>query len=111
PLVADDLPIGAIGVYAEEPGAYGADAAELLRLLADQAAIVLTNARLYAEAEVSAQQLAHRVEAQKSLGEIAAAITSLRDPSAVLERTVAETKRLLSAEHVVIHQVRAGTRE
>ncbi len=111
PLVADDEPIGAIGVYAEHPGAYDADAGELLGLLADQATIVLTNARLYAEAEVAADKLAHRVEAQKSLGEIAAAITSLRDPAAVLDRTVAETKRLLGAEHVVIHQVRAGTRE
>ena len=111
PLVADDEPIGAIGVYAEQPGAYDADAGELLGLLADQAAIVLTNARLYAEAEVAADKLAHRVEAQRSLGEIAAAITSLRDPAAVLDRTVAETKRLLGAEHVVIHQVRAGTRE
>jgi len=111
PLVADDEPIGAIGVYAEHPGAYDDDAGELLGLLADQAAIVLTNARLYAEAEVAAAKLAHRVEAQKSLGEIAAAITSLRDPAAVLDRTVAETKRLLGAEHAVIHHVRAGTRE
>jgi PAS domain S-box-containing protein len=111
PLLADDVPIGAIGVYAEVPGVYDADAGELLGLLADQAAIVLTNARLYAEAEIAAEKLAHRVEAQRTLGEIAAAITSLRDPSAVLRRTVAEAKRLLQAEHVVIHQVRAGTRE
>jgi len=111
PLLADGMPIGAIGVYANAPGAFDADAAELLGLLADQATIVLTNARLYAEAEVAARQLAHRVEAQRSLGEIAAAITSLRDPSAVLRRTVAEAKRLLSAEHLVIHQVRPGTRE
>ena len=111
PLLADDEPIGAIGVYSETPGAFDADDGELLGLLADQAAIVMTNARLYAEAEVSAAKLAHRVEAQRSLGEIAAAITSLRDPSAVLRRTVAEAKRLLGAEHLVIHQVRAGTRE
>ncbi|HEX7172118.1 MAG TPA: GAF domain-containing protein [Candidatus Limnocylindria bacterium] len=111
PLLADDEPMGAIGVYAEVPGAFDSDAAELLGLLADQAAIVLTNARLYAEAEIAASKLAHRVEAQRSLGEIAAAITSLRDPSAVLRRTVAEAKRLLGAEHLVIHQVRSGTRE
>jgi PAS domain S-box-containing protein len=111
PLLANDEPIGAIGVYTEEPGTFDADDAELLGLLADQAAIVLTNARLYAEAEISAQQLAHRVEAQRSLGEIAASITSLRDPSEVLRRTVAEAKRLLGAEHLVIHQLRADTRE
>src|SRR5687768_1096588 len=111
PLLDDDGPMGAIGVFAETPGAFDADAGELLGLLADQAAIVLTNARLNAEAEITAEKLAHRVEAQRTLGEIAASITSLRDPAAVLSRAVAETKRLLDAEHVVIHQVRAGTRE
>ena len=111
PLLTDEGPMGAIGVYAERPNAFDADAAELLGLLADQAAIVLTNARLYAEAAVSAEQLAHRVEGQRTLGEIATAITSLRDPAAVLSRTVAEAKRLLHADHVVIHQVRAGSSE
>jgi PAS domain S-box-containing protein len=111
PLVAEDGAIGAIGVYAETPGSFNIVDAELLRLLADQAAIVLTNARLNAEAEVAAEKLAHRVEAQRTLGEIAASITSIRDPSAVLSRAVAEAKRLLDAEHVVIHQVRRGTRE
>ncbi len=111
PLIGPDGAIGAIGVYSEEPAAFDADSAELLRLLADQAAIVLANAKLNAEAEVSAHQLAHQVEAQRTLGEIAAAITSLRDPSAVLLRTIDEVKRLLHADHVVIHQVRAGTHE
>ena len=111
PLVAEEVAIGAIGVYAETPGAFNSVDAELLGLLADQAAIVLTNARLNAEAEVTAEKLAHRVEAQRTLGEIAASITSIRDPSAVLSRAVAEAKRLLDAEHVVIHQVRSGTRE
>lgn len=111
PLLGEDGPIGAIGVFAETPAAFDADAGELLGLLADQAAIVLTNASLNAEADVAAAKLAHQVEAQRTLGEIAASITSLRDPSAVLSRAVSETKRLLNAEHVVIHQVRAGTRE
>ncbi|MBA3587736.1 MAG: GAF domain-containing protein, partial [Chloroflexi bacterium] len=111
PLIGDGGPMGAIGVFAESPRAFDADAGELLGLLADQAAIVLTNARLNAEAEVTAQKLAHRVEAQRTLGEIAASITSIRDPAAVLSRTIAEAKRLLGAEHVVIHQIRAGTRE
>ena len=111
PLLGEDGPVGAIGVFAETPGAFDADAGELLGLLADQAAIVLANASLNAEADVTAEKLAHQVEAQRTLGEIAASITSLRDPSAVLSRAVAETKRLLDAEHVVIHQVRAGTRE
>jgi PAS domain S-box-containing protein len=109
PLVADGVAIGAIGVYSEEPGTFDADDGELLGLLAGQATIVLTNARLNAEAAITADQLAHRVEAQRTLGEIAASITSLRDPSAVLARTIDEAKRLLDADHVVIHQVRPGS--
>jgi two-component system, NarL family, sensor histidine kinase UhpB len=111
PLLGEGGPIGAIGVYSTSVGAFHDDDGELLGLLADQAAIVLTNARLYAEAAVSAEKLANRVEAQRTLGEIAAAITSLRDPSAVLRDTVSEAKRLLQAEHVVIHQVHPETRE
>lgn len=111
PLIAEGGPIGAIGVYSERPGAFDADDGELLGLLADQAAIVLTNARLNREAEVAADRLARRVEAQRTLGEIAAAITSLRDPSAVLMRTIKEATRLLDADNVVIHQVRPGSRE
>ncbi|MGH2427835.1 MAG: GAF domain-containing protein [Candidatus Limnocylindria bacterium] len=111
PLIGEDGPIGAIGVYAERPGAFDADDGELITLLADQAAGILTNSRLYRETQTFAEQLERRVEAQRALAEIAAEITSLRDPSAILRRTVAEAKRLLGAEHVVIHQVRAGTRE
>jgi len=111
PLIAEGGAVGAIGVYSEEAAAFDADDGELLGLLADQAVIVLSNARLNAEAEVSAAQLAHRVEAQRTLGEIAASITSLRDPSAVLRRTIDEARRLLDADHVVIHQVRPGSRE
>ena len=56
PLIAEDGAIGAIGVYAETPGAFDGDDGELLGLLADQATIVLTNARLNAEAEVDRRQ-------------------------------------------------------
>ncbi|MGI8657542.1 MAG: GAF domain-containing protein [Candidatus Limnocylindria bacterium] len=68
-------------------------------------------ARLERELRDQAEELAHRVEAQRTLGEIAASITSIRDPSAVLNRAVAEAKRLLDAEHVAIHQVRGGSHE
>ncbi|MCV0402397.1 MAG: GAF domain-containing protein [Chloroflexi bacterium] len=111
PLVGEHGPAGVIGVYTERPGSFDQDDAEILGLLADQAAIVLSNARLNAEAEISAEKLARRVEAQRTLGEIAASITSIRDPSAVLSRAVAEAKRLLDAEHVVIHQIRTGSHE
>lgn len=111
PLLFEGEAIGALGVYSERPAAFGAAHGELLGLLAAQATIVLTNARLNARAAVTAEQLERQVEAQRTLGAIAASITSLRDPAAVLARTIDESRRLLHADHVVIHQLVPGTNE
>ena len=91
PLIADSAPLGAISAYSTRPDAFDDDDAQLLGALASQAAIVLGNARLYEELE-------RRVEAQRSLGEIAARITAIRDPGDVLQRTLDEAVRLLDAD-------------
>src|SRR5690606_3141217 len=92
PLVGEEgVPLGAITAYSTERDAFGTDDGELLGALASQMAIVLGNARLYEELE-------HRVEAQRSLGEIAARITAIRDPGDVLQRTLDEAVRLLDAD-------------
>ncbi len=96
PLLGEDGPIGAIGVYAEVPDAFDADAAELLGLLADQAAIVLINARLYDE-------LRQRADAQRSLSVIAAQIAALHDPHTVIQRAVTDAARLLRADRAQIN--------
>src|SRR5699024_3407937 len=53
---------GTITVQSTERGAFGRDDAELLKLLADQAAIALTNARLYAEVQESERRYRHLVD-------------------------------------------------
>ncbi len=103
PLLGEDGPIGAMGVFVRRPGAFDADAAELLGLLADQATIVLTNARLYAEAEIAAAQLSERIDAQEAVAAISAEIVTLRDPAAVLQRTAEEALRLLEADTAIIN--------
>jgi len=62
PLVGPDRLIGTITVQATETNAFGSGDAELLKLLADQAAITLTNARLYAELEESERRYRHLVD-------------------------------------------------
>ena len=62
PLIGTDRLIGTLTVQAEEADAFGTDDAELLQLLADQAAIALTNARLYAEVEESERRYRHLVD-------------------------------------------------
>src|SRR5690606_26026497 len=54
--------IGTITVQSTEPNAFDEQDAELLKLLADQAAIALTNARLYAEVEESERRYRHLVD-------------------------------------------------
>jgi PAS domain S-box-containing protein len=66
-------------------------------------------ANLEAELRERAGELERRVEGQRALAEIAAQITSLRDPHLVLDESVREAARLLHAEHAVIQQVQPGT--
>lgn len=91
PLPSETGPLGAISAYAGARDAFDEEAAEVLGALASHAAIVLVNARLYAELE-------HRVEAQRTLGGIAARITAIRDPGDVLQGTLDEAVRLLEAD-------------
>jgi PAS domain S-box-containing protein len=62
PLIGTDLLLGTLTVQSMEASAFGPDDAELLQLLADQAAITLTNARLYAEVEESERRYRHLVD-------------------------------------------------
>ncbi len=105
PLLGEDGPIGAIGVYAEAPGAFGADSAELLGLLADQAAIVLINARLYAEAEISAARMARQVEAQQRLLHINQRLLSTLDPADVLELVADGLKSVVWYDYLGVYRV------
>ena len=67
-----------------------------MQLFAAQAAVAITNARLY-------EQLRNRVDAQRSLAEIAAQIAALHEPLTVIERAVADAARLLRADRAQIN--------
>jgi PAS domain S-box-containing protein len=108
PLHQEEGPMGALTVYAKAGAAFDEDDADLLDALAGHAAIVQTNARLYAEAQQAAEELAHLVEAQRSLASIAAQISGIRDPAAVLQRTVDEARRLLNADLAQINPLDAA---
>src|SRR4029450_3703465 len=69
-----------------------------LGALAAQAAIAMTNARLIEELERSQSALEARAERERSLRDIAARITSLRDPGEILARVVEESRRLLGSD-------------
>jgi PAS domain S-box-containing protein len=103
PLIIEDEPMGTLTVHATRADAFGPEDAELLGALASHAAIVQNNARLYAETQQAADELARLVEAQRSLSAIATQITSLRDPAVILQRTVDEAHRLLGADLALVN--------
>lgn len=98
PLVGEEGALGTLTVHSSRPDAFGEADAEVLSVLAGQATIAVTNARLYEELE-------RRVETQASVAAIAAEIAALRDPSAVVQRTVDEAQRLLDADAALINPV------
>jgi PAS domain S-box-containing protein len=112
PLIAQGKVLGAMGAYSSRPDDFDDARIGLLRALADHAAAAIANARLIARLERSEAELARRVEAQRALGGIAADITSIRDPTAVLQRTVDEAARLLGGDggEIGVLEVREGDR-
>jgi PAS domain S-box-containing protein len=102
PLIGDAGALGTLTVHSSQPDAFANADGEVLSILAGQAAIAVTNARLYAELE-------RRVETQATVAAISAEIAALRDPSAVVQRTVDEAKRLLDADAALINPVDSGS--
>jgi PAS domain S-box-containing protein len=98
PLVSERGALGTLTVFSDRPSQFTAADAALLGVLADQAAIAMTNARLIDELERSQAALEARAERERSLRDIAARITSLRDPGEILARVVEESRRLLGSD-------------
>ena len=96
PLIGEEGALGTLTVRSSVPEAFTDADAELLAILAGQAAIAVTNARLYDE-------LRRRVETQATVSAISNEIAALRDPSAVIQRTVDEAIRLLNADAALIN--------
>ena len=100
PLVSGEEVIGAMNISrlgGPEVAFTEADF-ELVQLFAGQAAVAITNARLY-------EQLRDRVDAQRTLAEIAAQIAALHEPQTVLDRAVADAARLLRADRAQINLI------
>ncbi len=90
--------LGAITVYADRRDAFDEQDAAVLAGLADQASIAIANVQLIAELERSREENAQRADAERTLREIAARVSSILDPATVLTRIVAESARLLGSD-------------
>jgi len=97
PVATDAGPLGALEVYSTRPFAFDDADAALIRSLADQAAIAIANARLIEELARSREEVARRADSERTLREIAARLSAMRDPNEVLEQVVGAATRLLRA--------------
>ena len=70
----------------------------LLAALADLATIAIHNAELIRELGRSREETSRRAETERTLREIAARVTAIRDPDAILGLIVDETRRVLASD-------------
>ncbi len=90
--------LGAITVYSDRRDAFDEQDAAVLAGLADQASIAIANVTLIDELERSREENAQRADAERTLREIAARVSSILDPATVLTQIVAESARLLGSD-------------
>ncbi|HEX2753817.1 MAG TPA: GAF domain-containing protein, partial [Candidatus Limnocylindrales bacterium] len=98
PLIAGDHVFGAMGTYSSRPDSFDEHDVALVRALADHAAAAMANAELIEQLAGSRAELERRADAERSLREIGARITAVRDPAEVLQLAVDEAARLLGAD-------------
>ncbi|MEA2578313.1 MAG: hypothetical protein QOD78_1901, partial [Chloroflexota bacterium] len=98
PLVGESGAFGALTTFTDRADAWGEAEGGVLEAIAGQAAIAITNARLIGELERSREENAQRADAERTLREIAARVSSILDPATVLTQIVAESARLLGSD-------------
>jgi PAS domain S-box-containing protein len=109
PLIGGQGPLGTLTVYSGELEAFSPDDARLIEALAGQAAIAMTNAKLIEELDQSRVAFRHQADAERSVREIAADISALRDSDAILQKTVDEALRLLDSDSARIDMLEGDT--
>lgn len=100
PLLVRDELVGVITLSHPEPGFFDEDTLALVQAIADQAAFAMSNARLYAESQRTAQVMSALVES-------AAAISASLQIDEVLQTILEQTTQALEVEAVSLALVDA----
>jgi PAS domain S-box-containing protein len=98
PMVGEATVLGTLAVFAPDTGRFGQQQGDVLAALADLAAIAIHNSELIRELGRSREETGRRAETERSLREIAARITSVRDPETILGLIVDEARRVLGSD-------------
>ncbi len=108
PLIGSNGPLGALGAFSHEPDAFGEPAEALMTVLAEHAALAMDNASLIDQLAGSREEIEGRAHAERSLREIAARITAIRDPATIGRLVVDESHRLLHSDYALLALVSDG---
>jgi GAF domain-containing protein len=104
PLIVKEQVIGALGLADASGRVFTEDDVRLAQAFADQAAVALENARLYADAE------RRRVEAE-TLSGLVRTITATLEPTSVLRRVAAAGRELCGSDsaHILLRDAESDT--
>ena len=91
PLKTGETFVGSLELASDRPGAYDEGSLEILRIIADQAAVAIHNARLYGDAQ-------RRYEQTQLLLRVTEALSSVVDSTEALRRVARELCRALQAD-------------
>ena len=102
PITGEAGPLGVLEVYSQRRAAFTPEDGGLVGALASQAAIAITNARLIDELAQSRAQLTRTADAERTLREIAARVSAMRDGNEILQSVIDAAVRLLDATGAMI---------
>jgi PAS domain S-box-containing protein len=102
PITGETGPLGVIEVYSKKRDAFNETDAGLIGALASQAAIAITNAKLIDQLAHSQSDLAETADAERTLREVAAQVSAMRDQQEILQFVIDAAARLLEAKGVTI---------
>ncbi|NDJ86112.1 MAG: GAF domain-containing protein [Chloroflexi bacterium] len=105
PLISKGEIIGVLQLEKQQPNFYGEHHEQLVQAFANQAAVALNNAKLFAETQERAEQLNRQAERLTLLNRVSAALSQSLDIENILEITLRETAVALGIKEAAALQI------